>query len=593
MFREARPSTSLVGHGATCVVPLGTGLVGPSSRLGQRFFFFVFSKQKSRQCRSVAVSLRASLREPPRRQGSHSQPSMPPRAKRKRASDSVSSADSPATSRQTRSSSGSSYAREEDEEQEPPILVPVATAGERLPTDFASQRRQGLLLDAELAVDGTRIKAHKCVLIAFSPFLKGLITSDLAEASSSGPVVIRGVDGAAVTACVDCMYSGSIALTGANVSAVIRAANMLCITRMEEAACAFFVGRLEPETALDALGFAEGMAAGGARGEELHSQVLTYVHEHFAECVATPAFVRLAPSSLGALIESDKLCVESEEVVLSALRRWYEHDEEGRTGALVELVPRVRFPLLPVEQRLRLGAEPLLLALGKLDIPKLAQLLVECVTEFTTSPAAAACPRLKRRLGNAQLFTFSYVDNTNAGQEGDMSGGMFDTAGVLYHIATEGGTSAWVNPHTAGRVVASLSSRGSYLSAAASFVQHGGVSTLWTQDKSNSWMAVDLGAERRLAVNHYALRHGGAGGNFVLRNWELQASQDGVEWTTLRRHDNDRTMEAKGYFVAQWAIEGLTTAYRHFRVHQHGRNWPGSEELLCNGIELYGALTAA
>jgi hypothetical protein len=519
---------------------------------------------------------------------------MPPRAKRKRASDSVSSADSPATSRRTRSSSSSSHAGEEDEEQEPPTLV--AIEGERLLTDFASQRRQGVLLDAELAVGGTRIKAHKCVLIAFSPFLKGLITSDLAEASSSGPVVIRGVDGAAVTACVDCMYSGSIALTGANVSAVIRAANMLCITRMEEAACAFFVGRLEPETALDALGFAEGMAAGGARGEELHSQVLTYVHEHFAECVATPAFVRLAPSSLGALIESDKLCVESEEVVLSALRRWYEHDEEGRAGALVELVPRVRFPLLPVEQRLRLGAEPLLLALGKLDIPKLAQLLVECVTEFTTSPAAAACPRLKRRLGNAQIFTFSNVDNTNAGQEGDRSGGMFDTAGVLYHIATEGGTSPWVNPHAAGRVVASLSSKG-YGVDDASFVQYGVCRAHYTKSQPNSWMAVDLGAGRRLAVNHYALRYGSPSVArvcaYALRNWELQASQDGAEWTTLRRHDNDRTMEAKGYFAAQWAIEGATTAYRHFRVHQHGRNLHGTEELLCNGIELYGALTAA
>jgi hypothetical protein len=25
-------------------------------------------------------------------------------------------------------------------------------------------------------------------------------------------------------------------------------------------------------------------------------------------------------------------------------------------------------------------------------------------------------------------------------------------------------------------------------------------------------------------------------------------------------------------FVAHWAVEGVTTAYRHFRVHQHGQN---------------------
>ena len=65
-------------------------------------------------------------------------------------------------------------------------------------------------------------------------------------------------------------------------------------------------------------------------------------------------------------------------------------------------------------------------------------------------------------------------------------------------------------------------------------------------------------------------------------------------------------MEAKGFFVAHWAVEGVTTPYRHFRVHQHGPNalspfplgFPLARDakqhcLPCNGIELYGALTEA
>jgi len=34
----------------------------------------------------------------------------------------------------------------------------------------------------------------------------------------------------------------------------------------------------------------------------------------------------------------------------------------------------------------------------------------------------------------------------------------FDKKGVLYHLATHGGTSAYSNPHSSNRVVASLSS---------------------------------------------------------------------------------------------------------------------------------------
>jgi hypothetical protein len=103
--------------------------------------------------------------------------------------------------------------------------------------------------------------------------------------------------------------------------------------------------------------------------------------------------------------------------------------------------------------------------------------------------------------------------------------------------------------------------------------------------------ALDLGAARRLIVNHYALRHGWDEGLCCLRDWELQGSNNGAEWTTLRRHDNDETMEQKAFFVAHWAVEGVTTAYHHFRVRSHGPDSGGQNYLMCAGIELYGTLT--
>ena len=221
--------------------------------------------------------------------------------------------------------------------------------------------------------------------------------------------------------------------------------------------------------------------------------------------------------------------------------------------ALEELVPLVRFPLLPAATKLQLSTEPLLVALGKLEVTKLIELCIEWAPEFKTSALAARCPRLKPRAGNQRVFTFASVDNTNAGR-GDETGGRFDEAGVLHHIATEGGTSPYVNPHTAGRVVASRSS--SRTGHASNFVAGPCQGWCSTDKEPNSWMAVDLGAGRRLTVNHYALRHGGEG-PFVLSNWELQGSEDGLTWTTLRRHD-DETISKHGCLVEHWQVDGVT-----------------------------------
>ena len=181
-------------------------------------------------------------------------------------------------------------------------------------------------------------------------------------------------------------------------------------------------------------------------------------------------------------------------------------------------------------------------------------------------------------------FVFEGVDNSVRGH------GKFDQAGVLNHIGTAGGTRAWANPCASGDVAVAWSSK--YRGSEEYFVSKwdwkaGGNSC--TDDYSNSWMRVDLGATRSLAVSHYAFRNYSS--NYALRSWELQGANvaDGP-WTTLRRHDDDASIQAKAGFVAAWAVEGAAP-FRFFRVHQHGPNSNGHQHLLCAGIELYGLLT--
>ena len=105
-------------------------------------------------------------------------------------------------------------------------------------------------------------------------------------------------------------------------------------------------------------------------------------------------------------------------------------------------------------------------------------------------------------------------------------------------------------------------------------------------------MRVDLGATRSLVVRHYALRKDKhCSGHRALRHWELQGANaaDGP-WTTLRRHDNDASIDPKVGFVAAWPVEGAAP-FRFFRIHTHGYNSSNQNYLMCAGIELYGLLT--
>lgn len=169
----------------------------------------------------------------------------------------------------------------------------------------------------------------------------------------------------------------------------------------------------------------------------------------------------------------------------------------------------------------------------------------------------------------------------------------FDTNGVLYHLATEGGAWPYANPHATGRVVASMSSMA--VGSADVFVQHAHPAPVcnYTDNTAGSWMAVDLGEGQALRVARYTLRNDNHGGH-ALRRWRLQGSADGTSWTTLKTHADDAGLAPTAMSTASWPVEAAE-AFRHFRILQTGHNAACTHyfSLMCAGIELHGTLRAA
>eukprot|EP00729_Bicosta_minor_P022072 gene22072-biopygen13446 len=173
--------------------------------------------------------------------------------------------------------------------------------------------------------------------------------------------------------------------------------------------------------------------------------------------------------------------------------------------------------------------------------------------------------------------------------------GAFDGNGVLHWIGTGCGTKEYVNPHgKPDGVVAKISLMGGNGSTPSKFVEHAPLNEInYTDDTANSWMSVDLGEGRHLAPDYYCLRHGFSNGNWRLRHWRLEGSNDESTWTLLKTHANDQALPAQGFSTASWPIEAAAdgASYRYFRIFQTGKDSSGYDFLMCAGIELYGLLT--
>lgn len=80
----------------------------------------------------------------------------------------------------------------------------------------------------------------------------------------------------------------------------------------------------------------------------------------------------------------------------------------------------------------------------------------------------------------------------------------------------------------------------------------------------------------------------------MLRNWALQASQDGVHWIDLQTYVNDTSIAAPfssaTFFGVDANMRAIDIGYRWFRILQVGRNMDGSYYLNLAGWELYGIL---
>ena len=197
-------------------------------------------------------------------------------------------------------------------------------------------RRQGILCDTTLLVEGLEFPAHRNVLAASSAYFLGLFTSDMKERRQC-EVRLEGFKSSVMEALLNFIYTGEVEITQENVKELVFSGDYLLIDDLKRKGSVFLQGTLSPFNCLSIREFSEKYDC-----QELLYKSENFILQNFVAVSKSEEFLYLELSDIEKLISLDDLVIESEEQVYEAVLSWVKHDEANRKKGFPHLLSKVR-----------------------------------------------------------------------------------------------------------------------------------------------------------------------------------------------------------------------------------------------------------
>lgn len=106
-----------------------------------------------------------------------------------------------------------------------------------------------------------------------------------------------------------------------------------------------------------------------------------------------------------------------------------------------------------------------------------------------------------------------------------------------------------------------------------------------SQNAPNQYWGIQFAANRAFVVTHYAIQTHGQ--NFYhLRNWRLQGSHNGADWTDLDVQAGNTTLNASLAWFDQSVVNN--TPWEYLRIFQTGLNSSNNNYLAIGEVEFWG-----
>ncbi|XP_053184327.1 kelch-like protein 41a [Scomber japonicus] len=198
------------------------------------------------------------------------------------------------------------------------------------------------LIDCILKVGDRSIPCHQLILAACSPYFRELYFSMDGEEVGKRDVVLEDLDPNIMEAIVNYMYSAEIDINDNNVQDILTVANRFQIPSVFTVCVNYLQNKLTKKNCLAVYRLALML-----NSQRLAIAARDYIADRFEIMSKDEDFLELASHELFAIIGTDALNVEKEELVFETLMRWIRKDKEKRVKSLEEAFECVRFRLLP------------------------------------------------------------------------------------------------------------------------------------------------------------------------------------------------------------------------------------------------------
>lgn len=198
-------------------------------------------------------------------------------------------------------------------------------------------------VDCVLKIKDKEFPCHRLVLAACSSFFRAMFKSDREEFKKR-EIVLEEVEPETMELVLKYIYTSNIVVTEQNVQDIFTIANLLQIPSIFTVCVSFLQKRLSLSNCVAI--FRLGLMLNCPR---LAISARDFICNRFQLIMLDKDFLDLNASELAAILASDTLNVENEELVFESLLKWVAYDKDGRLNELPALIDCIRFRLLSEE----------------------------------------------------------------------------------------------------------------------------------------------------------------------------------------------------------------------------------------------------
>ena len=203
------------------------------------------------------------------------------------------------------------------------------------------QRRNEHFCDVILEVrsgdDQARLKAHRIVLCAASPFFFNALNSDMKE-KEEGVIRLGETSKAVMEDVLEYLYTGHVAINEQNAHDLMAASDYFVIPSLKVLSAIVILQKLSFSNCITAY-----YSAIKYRSEGLQKGARNFIVANFESVAQCEDFQNLSMEQVEEWISCDEITVKGEEKIFEAILRWTERDERRKCIDFLQLLHHVRY----------------------------------------------------------------------------------------------------------------------------------------------------------------------------------------------------------------------------------------------------------